>query len=733
MIQNYANGHLSYTFVGTTLCDERSKLSVDEDDWCLEAMSGVMQRESGELLIGWNGIQPPGIPFSDLKLATGEWIGVFRHKSNPNEFLISCDPFGHLPVFYSWDSRRGVDYLFVSSSPSAIAQARIDSGFTATIDWQEFLPRLSSPHVLLNSRDSNVTYGKDVRALGAGERLHVSPGKARIGRCDFFNPPAGKSYDSLLDDGIERAISALSVAKKESDFRQKRFFLSGGKDSRMMLSLVCAGDLSQEFVVSTVDPSTWSNVKARSALTRDLEISAHLKDRIGMAWAPRLKRPQFPISFSESVFEWQSFRSNLNYYFPGASSFAIVEDVDLELRGAGGEIFRDYGSSYFTRAATFMDSRFESNCLETGVADMVEDLFRFSHCEPELTNLAKSGMREYLLEFSTLGAENAHDIAGMFHAVNRNPSHFGHVRHSIAHGNVELFPLEQPEFVWASRMLESSERSAGKLLFDVIERTCPWLNEVEFESGPWDTSAFSGVDASRAELIGSTKVGRVDIGKFKSALSVGSAGDPATPERVLYSPPSRWRPRFTELCVNELKACLSELRQLDGGREFLTDKFVYSLSRYASKHGSFAPFLMAKARSARDHVMGQRAAHTRVVPLDVPFGAADQVRFFGAPVKSDHVLLRSCPVSGQYELVIKALARGLRVECIELEGSESPVDVAFEVFAGGNRVATSWYARRNVEVFEIKEDWTGEIAVKCHVRLTGAQFPFCELESTVKP
>lgn len=425
------------------------------------------------------------INLTDARNSTGEWFGIFDSVNGQDVMVVAGDPFGYQPIFYRQVLRSGGDSaLLVSNSFRAICSSAQRLGATNRIHWGEFYSLIGTTHAWSITMQSHQTVESSTRVLLPGQEIIISGGKGALTTSKFFEP-GEESYESLVERGVTSAVEQLKSASL-MDVDQKRIFLSGGRDSRMAISLLVAAGVVDKYSVNTVNPATWTPASARPGLYRDLYVSNAIREFYGMNWTEPQDMSSVPLSFEQSLEFWQSNRSHRNFRFRAPQALSVSRGSSTEIRGAAGETFRGFQAvktlnSYGRFGATAESKQDDINMLTS-------DLFENALLEGEAQSLAKEAVAESL---ANTGGEDIIESLHRRYSVYRNRNHFGHVRASMATGQIPIFPLSQPEFVQAASLLSEKERYENVMAFDIIEWAAPELNSLEYDSGGYPkTSRF---------------------------------------------------------------------------------------------------------------------------------------------------------------------------------------------------------------------------------------------------
>lgn len=433
---------------------------------------------------------------------TGEWIGLFASEAS-SSYVIAADYFGFGQVHYSVvPSRRylGKVAIYVGATFRGVAHALREDGHALSLRWELALPHLTSHTNLFRTRSSAHTLANEICVLPSDHLLVMS----RDGFGTQRRPElvlGAKSYEELLDLGIEAAIGDASAALKLN--RPALISLSGGKDSRVLFSMLVAGGIEKEFSVLTRRPGNEIGDSA-DIFRRDLQYASRIVDKFGLNWHVSTQGVMLGATFEEVLDDWQDFRGNQSFEFSVRQAFKRDAN-EIALSGIGGELFRSYVGSGYRQAYPAWWSA-AGGTHDSARAD-ISELFERVALRWLLPKGLYERAREHFVESFTFDLEgSALDHLDASYGQYRSRAHSGVMGWSRHQGTYLAYPLARPEFLLASKMLPESERAEGRLLFDIIERTCPDLNGLPYASPPWPThfstkgsaSAWHSVSAESA-------------------------------------------------------------------------------------------------------------------------------------------------------------------------------------------------------------------------------------------
>lgn len=435
------------------------------------------------------------ISIDDARDSVGEWIGVFEKVGDPSTYVVAADPFGYQPVFYRQITLPGGRTAFlVSNSFRSICARAKALGATNWISWDVFFSLIGTSHAWSITMQSHQTLEASTFVLLPGEEIVVAEDSWAIKNTNFFDPGA-EDYHTLVQQGVAKAVSQLKAASN-IPVDQKNIYLSGGRDSRMAIALLAAAGVVTEYSVSTVNPATWTPASARPGLYRDLFVANTIRESFGMNWTAHRPATNIPLSFQNSLEFWQSNRSHKNFRFRAQQGLVVSNHISSEIRGAAGETFRGFQAVKTLKSYTQFGA--SGSTREHDIHLLTEELFGQGILTGDSLSLAKASVNNSLAK---TGGENIIDALHRRYSVYRNRSHFGHVKASMATGQIPILPLSQPEFVKAASLLSEDERYENAMAFDILELAYPDLNTLEFDSGAYpQTTRFESSSNHRWEV-----------------------------------------------------------------------------------------------------------------------------------------------------------------------------------------------------------------------------------------
>ncbi|WP_162259106.1 hypothetical protein [Oerskovia sp. Root22] len=667
----------------------------------------------------------PGMPadlsfgqtFSEITLAatlawTGEWYGVFRLKG-ANQIAVGADHFGYAQLFYSEfpdPTATGSRTVLVSPSFRGILAARRLQGQTNKLRFDIALPSLISTNNIFRTRASDESFADGVFVLGNNDLLVLDENGFGV----IERPAAVESndYDALIGAGIDRAVGVIQSSIESG--KPVQFSLSGGKDSRAVLGLLVAAGAER-------DVHTWTQIPSgpvsasQEIFSRDFVTASRLVQRFDLRWWAPEPSDASRVSFEDDLSYWQNYRSNGSFEFVAHETVARpVERIGFV--GIGGELVRSYlGAGYRTSLPGWWS---KAGKVDDSVERDLRSLFR-AICPSWLIGreLYESSEASFVRAFSL---EDGQDVIAQIDAsylAYRNRCHAGTAAFQRPLGPSIVYPLAQPEFVAANRLLERVDREDGRVLFDILERTMPDLNALPFVSPPWtDRFATTGSKSSWSGYSGALR---------RDELRASKLGSSIAPPRVVTGAPRR---AFVldggERAFENLGIMADHLRMDDWD----VDGFLSRVSRILQYNEKMLRVVLAASETARD-VLETPIVRLRVRDLDFRTWREDFYSLSGARVggiaasDSSTVLLRKhidqVDLSGVTATVQVVEGDACRNVIVSTAGLRLGSEAACYLHVDGRRIDTQWYSQSGVFEFVVDEQLSGTVRAEVFVRWVG--------------
>lgn len=649
----------------------------------------------------------------DLLGATGEWIGVFESALTGEKVLCS-DYVGYGQLHYSMvrGHRSLGNVLVAGTSIRGVVSALQSMGVPVTPSFATLIPSLVSSNNIFRTRWSRDTFAAEISVLGSDEMLRVGAEGCIVSRRPEI--PYGEDYDTLLRRGLERAIGSIASATRSGVPVQ--LSLSGGKDSRALLAMAAAGGVASDLRISTAVPSGGPG-SSRDIISKDYELACRLVEKMGGTWWQDESTVRRGVSFEEDLAYWQDFRSNGSFEF--RSRTTVSEPVQRwTLVGIGGELLRSYVGAQYRSNYPGWWSRSEgvSESAERDAAALFDVICPRFDLDDEVYEASRRAFVSSLMIGEAGGIVERLD-RGYYEY--RNRSHAGTGRYQLPLGVRTLYPLVQPEFIAASRLLEAEDAEGGRVLFDLIEMTVPELHSLPYASPPWPASFVS---ASR----GSTAWN--DIDGTRAALDLSERRARRAEVRWIGEPSAY---RFEESALLRVEANVEAIVGVLGLSGTSEAGLLGRIAR-ACQHGeNLLRVILAASESATD-ILSPGRMPCRVLHLSLAgdprsrrqeilledvlsWGAARNVKPQKLAAALDRVDLTG--VNGSLSVDVRS--DGSQQVKVQLSGLRDGSEAACYLHVAGRRVATEWYSSSGEFVFDIEPSGRDEIRAEIFLRWIG--------------
>ena len=467
----------------TIVAHERRNYHEDSADRSRNFLSpvygrGLMWTDAG--VISLDHKTPLNFDYDSVQDRSGQWFMVF-HNEFEDSYRVVTDFMGYYRLYYT-TFRRGKDQvLIIGDNQTSIAAELRRLGRPVSVYWPVAASHLLSTHTILQSSYSHKTMFNGVRSLPADAALIVDHTGIREERKDRFAADSDASYEDLLAAGIERAQHQLRLMAA-APIRDKRHALSGGRDSRIAMAIAVSAGVHHEFSIMTGDPRTARGAQSRKVLERDLQVAVGLRRFLQLDWARETQITGVRNDAHTSLDIFQSRFAGARFSWPAGSTVTWPQELRLEVHGGSGELIR--------RAYQNMRNHPSFSSLADRPDTVVEDARKLfptvvrhhqylpADLQAEATDVFAESMR--IGENLSLSEQ-----LNLHYASFRNRDHFGEMIHRYDRNALTLYPLAQPEFLQASRLLDPEERTQGRVAYDIIQMTYSDLNEFAFDDGYW--------------------------------------------------------------------------------------------------------------------------------------------------------------------------------------------------------------------------------------------------------
>lgn len=470
---------------------------------------------------------------------------------NPNKatgcISVEPDPFGMLQIFTS-DS-------FVTNR---LHLAKI---FSASINNPSVYSNFLINHMLCQQLSVFETPVSDVQLVPVMHKVSLSSS----GVCSSYPIDSGLGEELSPEEYKDMILEGVKEVKKDVEAIVNSEFsvmadISGGKDSRIVFSAIkSTGNIGNVFF----------NTNYNGNNLRDLEIASALVKKHGGSYDNSLEVIGYESYSTELAIDQR--RSHLfgachDFNFGQFRPYhEIYEKPFVRLLGGCGELFRDYYQSLFNLSFDQLSGS-DHGCL----VDKLNGMLSSSDVDfPEKSFVVDL----YKATFQSLSDNNVDQALDNHYLNFRNRFHFG-LRVTKSENIINISPAANLKLLKAARGLPISEKSSGRVLFDItyaLDRFLPFYGYDKNFDLDFLGSEYSLFNSSVApEVIDLT--GEVDFYK-RSRLNQNLAPGLRRPNHKI----SR-----DEIKSELLRFSLQNVSEL--GADFLLDKkFLDKLNQYESK------------------------------------------------------------------------------------------------------------------------------------------------------
>lgn len=604
-------------------------------------------------------------PLADLLEANGEWFGIFRDDQNVH--VVLADYFGFANVYYG---QRSDGVLVIGSSFRAVCHRMQRFDGCGELEFASLAPTVSSVHTLFGRRFSKQTFRRGVYALNADEAIIIRSGTYSVVRRRFSKPAPGSSYSDLIAKGIERASKQIKASVAFSK-QEPVVGLSGGRDSRTVLSLIHAADSLNSINVISNNPMGYPAGATRDVMRGDLHYASRIVERFGLNWQQPKPSEGYRFTVTEAVDRFQHIRSHQSFEIEGSSTIAMKRGFRTHFYGANGEMLR----------GQFAVGMLGAHKSALAGEDLVAGFRRFyAGSNPKMFvphEVYSAGEALFVRAFlSSAYFRSYFDSLSRFFDVN-----FGRLHHAItrkAWETEELLvnPLCQPEFIMAKTLLDPTEQGWGKLQFDIMRSIDPAFVTLGLNGDQWDRELTKSLPS---DTRWNTINGSGALSRWEENSSVSPVAEIAGVPR--YDIQSGFGAELA--------------RRVDRVFEYLPDWLLKTVAVNSDFSNGIQRSLLAKIATVED-------------ALGVSDAAYSVTRFSS---EQEHLVTQTICIPGRFERTRKQYSMGdvnVGIEVVDrnievwCENLSSEAEVAIYLFKDGSRVSTAWYSEyQNPVSFEI--------------------------------
>lgn len=652
----------------------------DSSEFIATSMVGSIGSSTHYYTISEN---PVGISLEEVLLDNGQWLGVFS-KLNTREKIITADYFGFSTAFYSIVNQGALVDIVISDSFRGLSSYLFKQGIVGNLNWDIILPHLLSNTNLFLTRASDYTFHKNIFCLNYKKIIYMKNGRFNIINRELLNKKnIKKSYDTLVDEGINLAIKNFESVV--SDDREICLNLSGGKDSRVVLSMLLNSKKKDGIRCLTSNPFCLPAGATKDILLQDFRLASKIVSQYKLDWFHKDNYSEYLLSYEEQLGIWQDFRSNSSFELRPKHS-QTKDCKELRITGIGGELFRSYlGAGYKISFAQWWN---ENQDKATVVA--LKGLFR-SLCNSWLLDSQVYSRLEEAFVDSFL-FNNDGDVLSQLdesYLAYRNRAHAGVAGVHNFEGAVLKYPLAQASFREANLLLSKEEQFNGKILFDIIERTAPELNYLEFASPAWDKSLSVKLTNSKNIRLWESTNNEKTLEKYKSIAN------------------RKVNKRYDDRNLTKFDVYTESLLRLERNLELIRSNqsaeidlspVIERIARLQQKNLNMLSALVSKTETILD-VLFPTAIKSKVMTL---CSTSDQSKLIANELFESNSL---SSILTKIDLSTISVQLEIQDLVLEISYSNVPLDcfIAIYLYIDGEKVHVDWYDQFSKKIYDISQ------------------------------
>lgn len=407
--------------------------------------------------------------YGDVRSGQGEFFSIIVNDLGQAE--VSSDFCGFYSLYWKKHEFHGKPGVLISNCFHSLSRYS-----KSAFDASKIIANLASKNQIFVQDYNNHTCLEDIKRLGWNEVITVGEKGLAVKKKGIG---LAFSYEELVEKGISKAQSTLLREDRKGILN---LYLSGGKDSRAILALLFSLGISPN--CTTQDPSKYKG-SSKSIIDQDFLIANFLVKNYGLKWFLTGRKRAEKLSFEESIEHHVFFRDG--YYLFSPSQHLVYScdwGDEVQLRGGGGGLFKSTWGEYIR--GSYVNEKLTGG-VETLESDAGILFDQLNHSKGVPEEAYESGKKMFVASLKDLSADtvvpNIYNVLDTHYISYRNRSHFGHIRSSWSQGKKVFYPLVNEFFYEASMLLSEEERTKGKLVFDIIEKTFPELNDYPYDDG----------------------------------------------------------------------------------------------------------------------------------------------------------------------------------------------------------------------------------------------------------
>lgn len=419
--------------------------------------------------------------------ATGEFLFIQQRQTpgGTRTIEVATDLFGFYSAFYHIEDSK----LTISNSFKALKVYLTNKGAKLTLNIEYLTPLVISSYTFFSYPYALQTAIKEIAILPADQLLQFSDSGVQFSS-KFEIDTSDADYESLLEIGLETCKRKIIAFNERFKNNFKKLYMSGGKDSRAALAVLLSAVSNRDFYLHSNNPEKM-NPNVRDHMLRDLIIANKIALLLGLKVCekePEVALKRISLTFSQSLEGWQNDFSNARFNFQ--PTFYAYEydgsDFKIQFRGAGGEMYRGYWSEVIKGFTTTYKNIKNTRATISQDADLVfAALVPSRVVSPEIYSAARNVFRNAV---ASMAGNTFMEKIDQHYNFLRHRFHFGHGNRGLRTAELMYLPLIDKHFYLASRCLSNTEKAAGKMIFDIVDRLSPYLNLIEYDSSVWSNS-----------------------------------------------------------------------------------------------------------------------------------------------------------------------------------------------------------------------------------------------------
>ncbi len=425
-------------------------------------MSGVA-RIDGRVVLGPKKLTADTIVPNTL---IGQCV-VFRRTGTVLE--IFTDFLGMVPLYYAF---FGETFL-CSNRVHLIAIATKALGHRPALDFDYVASTIFIDSIWCTQIGTQHLPIEGVRILRPGETIRVRKRRAKVAKAPAIERRALEpdEYHALIDAGASEVAANISAAIDVAGPDPLVADITGGRDSRVILAAIVALGKAESVRFATSEtPGDPADVEIASGLLalfggRFIDVPRGPTDAVDPDYVLHLHRSGFFGLYHDMLLPLARPRNQATSPWVGVG-------------GGCGELYRDFWQKIVGHDRSRCDRRMRKEIIaflrDYGIWDnFPEDLKR------NVPKLFAEEIRE--LDGSTIGEK-----LDLHYLTFRNRLHFG-LAGAVGSvlGKATFFPLASPSLLKAARGLPASEKSMGRVIFDVTRVLCPTMPYLPYSQDPW--------------------------------------------------------------------------------------------------------------------------------------------------------------------------------------------------------------------------------------------------------